>query len=243
MGIFTDQIAIVTGASSGVGRAIAQQLASYGAGLCLIGRNRDNLSTTAAEIQTTVSVPVFTYQVDLARIESIAAFVTRLRQDIHRVDVLVHSAGVIARGAVATTPVEEFDRHYAANVRAPYFLTQQLLPLLRAYQGQIVFINSSAAVNARAEVSQYAATKSALKALADSIREEVNGDGIRVLNVFLGRTATPMQAALYEEEKKLYNPELLLQPEDVAIVVSNALSLPRTAEVTDIHIRPLRKSY
>jgi NADP-dependent 3-hydroxy acid dehydrogenase YdfG len=242
MKIFTGQIAVVTGASSGVGMAIARQLASHGAGLCLAGRNRDKLGQIATEIQTP-SAPVFTYQVDLARSESIAEFVSRLRQDGHRVDVLIHSAGVIARGAVANMPVEDFDWQYATNLRAPYFLTQQLLPLLRVHQGQIVFINSSAALNARAEVSQYAATKSALKAVADSIREEVNADGIRVLSVFLGRTATPMQAALYESERKPYAPELLLQPEDVAAVISHALSLPRTAEVTEISIRPLRKSY
>jgi len=242
MGIFTDHIAVVTGASSGVGTAIARQLASLGAGVCLVGRNRENLSKVAAEVQT-LSARAFIYEVDLARTESITEFVNRLRQDVRRVDLLIHSAGVIARGTVETTSVEDFDWHYSTNVRAPYFLTQQLLPLLRMQQGQIVFINSSAAVNARAEISQYAATKSALKALADSVREEVNTDGIRVLSVFLGRTATPMQAALYDSEKKPYAPELLLQPEDVAAVVSNALSLPRTAEVTDINIRPLRKSY
>lgn len=242
MGIFSDQIAIVTGASSGVGMAIARHLASHGALLCLVGRNRAILKKLAAEVHF-LSAQALTYEVDLSRTENIHEFVTRLRQDVQRVDLLIHSAGVIARGRVETTPVEEFDWHYATNVRAPYLLTQQVLPLLKIHQGQIVFLNSSAALNARADVSQYAATKSALKALADSVRDEVNADGIRVLSVFLGRTATPMQAALYDNEKKPYAPELLLQPEDVAAVVGNALSLPRTAEVTEIHLRPLRKSY
>jgi NADP-dependent 3-hydroxy acid dehydrogenase YdfG len=242
MGIFTDQVAVVTGASSGVGLAIAKHLAAHGAILCLVGRNRENLDKAATEVRS-LAAQALIYEVDLARTESIAAFVTRLRQDVGRMDLLIHSAGVIARGAIEGTPVEDFDRHYQTNVRAPYFLTQQLLPLLRTQHGQIVFINSSAALNARAGVSQYAATKSALKVVADSLREEVNADGVRVLSVFLGRTATPMQAALYDNDKKPYAPELLLQPEDVAAVVGNALSLPRTAEVTDIHIRPLQKSY
>lgn len=113
---------------------------------------------------------------------------------------------------------------------------------MRSCKGQIVFINSSAGLNARADVGQYAATKHALKAIADSLREEVNADGVRVLSMFLGRTATPMQDAVHKMEGKEYHPECLIQPEDVAAVVVNALSLPRTAEVTDIHIRPMNKS-
>jgi NADP-dependent 3-hydroxy acid dehydrogenase YdfG len=104
-----------------------------------------------------------------------------------------------------------------------------------------VFVNSSVGLNARANVGQYAATKHALKALADSLRDEVNADAVRVLSVFLGRTATPMQASVHEMEGKEYHPERLLLPEDVAAVVINALSLPRSAEVTDINIRPLIK--
>jgi NADP-dependent 3-hydroxy acid dehydrogenase YdfG len=90
-------------------------------------------------------------------------------------------------------------------------------------------------------VGPYAATKHALKAFADSFREEVNAEGLRVLSVYLGRTASPMQARIHALEGKAYHPEYLLQPSDVAAVVLNALCLPRTAEVTDISLRPLRK--
>ncbi len=154
---------------------------------------------------------------------------------------LIHSAGVIDLGSIETAPVEGLDWQYSVNVRAPYALTQGLLPILRLSQGQIVFINSSAGLTARLGVSQYAATKHAIKAVADSLREEVNADGLRVLSVFVGRTATPMQAAVHEMEGRSYHPERLLQPEDVALLVVNALSLPRSAEVTDITIRPLVK--
>jgi NADP-dependent 3-hydroxy acid dehydrogenase YdfG len=114
---------------------------------------------------------------------------------------------------------------------------------LTAARGQIVFINSSVGLSAkRAEIGQYAATKHALKAIADTLREELNPKGIRVLSVYLGRTATPMQKALCHEERKAYHPEMLLQPEDVASVIVHALTLARTAEVTDISIRPMQKS-
>jgi NADP-dependent 3-hydroxy acid dehydrogenase YdfG len=107
-------------------------------------------------------------------------------------------------------------------------------------RGQIVFINSSVGLRARAGVGQYAATKHALKALADSLREEVNASGVRVISVYPGQTASPMQADLYEAAQKIYTPERLLQASDVAEVVVCALSLPRSAEVTDIALRPMQ---
>jgi NADP-dependent 3-hydroxy acid dehydrogenase YdfG len=79
--------------------------------------------------------------------------------------------------------------------------------------------------------------------LADSLRDEVNADGIRILSVYPGRTATPRIEALHAKEGRPYQPGLLLQPEDVASVVLNALTLPWTAEVTNISIRPMQKSY
>ena len=91
-------------------------------------------------------------------------------------------------------------------------------------------------------MAQYAATKHALRALADALREEVNERGVRVLSVFLGRTASRMQQAVHQHEKRPYNPGRLLQPSDVASMVLAALRLPRTAEVTDLHIRPMLKS-
>ena len=103
-------------------------------------------------------------------------------------------------------------------------------------------MNSSAAGSAPASHAAYAASKAGLRAFADSLRAEVNRDGIRVLSVFPGRTATAMQAAIFDAEGKAYRPELLLQPDDVAAAVIAALDLPRTAELTDLHVRPAIKS-
>ena len=124
----------------------------------------------------------------------------------------------------------------------PYALTQALLPMLKAQRGQVVFINSSSGIGAKPMTAQYDSTKHALKAIADSLRGEVNAHGVRVLSVYLGRTASEMQERIHQHEGKPYRPELLLQPADVASVIMNALNLPRTAEVTDIHIRPMMKT-
>lgn len=238
--MFAERVAVVTGASSGIGKAIALELAAQGAKLCLLGRNLESLKAIAQNIPA--SAPrARCYQIDLTLDEDICKLQDLLWQDFRRVDLLIHSAGVISLGEIKTASVEDFDWQYRVNVRAPYALTQALLPLLIPCQGQIVFINSSAGLSAKAGNGQYAATKHALKAIADSLRAEVNANGLRVLSVFPGRTATPMQADVCEFEGKSYFPDSLLQPQDIAVTVLQALSLPNSAEVTDISIRPLRK--
>jgi NAD(P)-dependent dehydrogenase (short-subunit alcohol dehydrogenase family) len=233
-------IALVTGASSGVGRAIALALARRGVELCIVGRNSAGLSETAAIARQASNVSSF--QLDLNNEITIQPLQDHL-SSTGRLDILVHSAGIIHQGPMESSPIEHFDLQYATNVRAPYLLTQRLLPLLAASRGQVVFINSSAGLLVRgSEVGQYAATKHALKAVADSFREEVNPKGIRVLTIYLGRTATPMQQAACLHEGKLYKPENLLQPADVASLIVHTLMLPRTAEVTDINIRPMIKT-
>ncbi len=241
MAVLNNQIAVITGASSGIGRAIALDLAQQGVNLGLVGRNLERLEAVAKIAQKT-SPKVLTYSIDLSISENIAKLKKNLQQDFGQVDLLVHSAGVFSMGLLQETTVEKLDALYQNNVRAPYLLTQTLLPMIVSSRGQIVFINSSVIQRARANVGQYAATKHALKAIADSLREEVNAQQVRVLSVFPGRTATPIQAMIHAMEAKPYHPEHLMQPEDVASVVINALSLPRSVEVTDINLRPFAKS-
>jgi NADP-dependent 3-hydroxy acid dehydrogenase YdfG len=233
-------IAVVTGAGSGVGQAVAWALAAQGATLCLVGRTLATLQATARSVNH-VKVTTRCYPTDLTHDGAVQALAEQLHHEWDAIDILVHSAGVYAMGKIEATPVTELDRQYRTNVRAPYLLTQALLPLLRRRQGQVVFINSLVVITAGGQVGAYAATKHALTALANSFREEVNAEGLRVLSVYIGSTASPMQAMIHTLKSREYHPEYLLQPSDVAAVVLNALCLPRTAEVTDINIRPMRK--
>src|SRR5207244_3912334 len=158
-----------------------------------------------------------------------------------RTDILVHSNGTHISGLLDRARLRDFDRMWATNVRGPFLLTQLLTPSLRSYSGQIVFVNSSVGLDARAGVGQFSATQHALRALAETLRIELNADGVRVLNVYPGRTATERQRKIFREEGRKYRPERLLQPEEVAGMVVQSLALPRTAEVTDISIRSLVK--
>lgn len=233
-------VAVVTGAGGGVGRAIAIALAREGVKLCLVGRDPVKLAATATAAR--LFSPVTEFQLDLTVDEAFQPLVQHLEGEVGRLDVLVHCAGVVQQDPMERARIADLDFQYASNVRAPYAVTQRLLPLLTAARGQIVFINSSVGLTAkRPDVGQYAATKHALKAIADSLREEVNPKGVRVLTIYLGRTATPMQEAICRQEGRAYHPEALLQPEAVASVVVQALLLPSTAEVTDISIRPMTR--
>ncbi|MGH7824068.1 MAG: SDR family oxidoreductase [Candidatus Binatia bacterium] len=232
---FAGKLAVVTGASSGIGKAIAGELSARGAAVCLLGRRLETLQTVARTMQE--NARTLAYQIDLTAPEQIESFADSFSRDCGQVDMLVHSAGVIAFGSLETASVRDLDRQFNVNVRAPYLLTRALLPMLKSRQGQIVFINSSAGLSPVANSGQYSATKHALKAVADTLREEINSHGVRVLNVFAGRTATPMQATVHAYEDRPYRPEKLMKPEDVASMVAHALSFPTNVEVTAIHMR------
>jgi NAD(P)-dependent dehydrogenase (short-subunit alcohol dehydrogenase family) len=234
------QTAVVTGASSGVGAAIARALGARGARLCLLGR-RPELLQELIRPSPSDWAEGLAFRVDLAVPEQIENFAATFARDCGRADMLIHCAGVIALGSTESSRAAELDWQLKVNLYAPYLLTQALLPLLKQRQGQITFINSTAGVTAGSMSGQYAASKHGLTAIADSLRHEVNSAGVRVLSVFLGRTATPMQAAVHAFEGRPYFPEKLIQPADVAEIVVHAMSLPRTAEVTSIHIRPFAK--
>ena len=242
MGALSGQIAVVTGAGSGIGQAMAWALASQGATVCLVGRTRHKLEATAASLAAGAP-PAAVLPTDLASDEQMDGLKAELERRFGRLDVLVLCAGEIAHGSVESSTVETFDRLYRANVRANFRLIQGLLPLLKKGPGQVVVVNSSVGLSSRPNAGQFSATQHALKAVTDALRSEVNDHGIRVLSVYPGRVATPRMATMYQKDGKEYKPELLLQPADLASVVLTVVTLPRTAEVTDISIRPALKSY
>ena len=233
-------VALVTGASSGIGLALARVLARRGMSLCLTGRDVGRLEAAAAEVRS-LGAEARTRTADLGSDADLRGLAEWVHAEAGRLDLLVHSAGSIHLGAIDVVGWGDLDTDYRINLRAPFLLTKALLPLLQASSGQIVFVNSSAGLVAGTDNGLYAATKHALRSLAGSIRDRVNPWGIRVLSVFPGRTATPMQEAVVRFEQKPYHPEELLQPGDVADIVAAALALPRTAEVTDVVVRPMQK--
>jgi NAD(P)-dependent dehydrogenase (short-subunit alcohol dehydrogenase family) len=230
-----DTVALVAGASGGIGRAIAFDLLGAGAEVFMLGRSMARLVEPPPPDKARAKCHFI--MADLTENGAVG----RIAEDISprgRLDILVLSSGIYERSREPTV----FARQIAANLVGPYALIQQFLPFLIRAQGQVVFINSTQGLRAAAGIGQYAATKHAMKAVADSLRDEVNSDGVRVTSVFLGRTATDLQRAIFAAEGRPYPPERLIQPADVAGLVLFLLQLPRTSEVTDVVLRPMRKT-
>lgn len=220
---------LLTGAGSGVGSAVADVLHARGDDLVLLARNDQRTAELqerypGADVRTA----------DLAEFDKIAERVT----GIERLDAVVHSAGVIELGPIGELPFEHLTAQLRVNLVAPTELTRALLPALRAARGQVVFLNSSAGLVANPEWGAYAASKFGLKAIADSLREEEAGHGVRVTSVYLGRTSTPMQQKVREQEGLPYDAADWASPESAAATIVHTLDLPRDLTIPDVRVRP-----
>lgn len=220
----------VVGASGDIGKAIAVSLMRAGAEVLALGRRFDRLWHDASAICQHRPTFLTTDLTDLAAVKQMVEKIAATP----RLDALILTAGVYRRSQDPEVLRQQMD----ANVIGPYTLIMGLLPLLADSKGDIICVNSSQALKASAGVGQYAATKHAMKAFIDSLREEVNGKGIRVTSIYLGRTAGQTQRQLFATEGRQYRPERLIQPADVAHVIGAILQMPPTAEITDINMRP-----
>ena len=229
-------VIMITGASSGIGAALARLLAGPGRTIHLQGRDETRLAALAAEVDGSGATAII-HRIDLADPVAVDAEASRLSHQISRLDALVHSAGAVTLGTVESSDITDLDRQYAINLRAPFAFTTALTPALVAASGQAIFVNSGAGQRASPGWSQYASSKFGLRALADAYRAEVADRGVRVTTVYPGRTATPMQAEVHRQEGRPYDPNIHAKPEDVASCIAHALEMPRTAIVPEISVR------
>lgn len=222
---------LLTGATSGIGAALAAALHRRGDDLVLIARDEATAAVLAERFSgATVHVA------DLERPEAMAAALAgRMPAQL---DSLLHVAGVVELGPVARLTAAQWQRTLAVNLAAPAELTRVALPALRRGRGRVVFVNSGAGLAASPEWSAYAASKFGLRALADALRAEERANGVRVTSVFPGRTATPMQERVHEQEGADYDADAWIRPESVVTAILTALDLPRDADLTDVRVRP-----
>jgi NADP-dependent 3-hydroxy acid dehydrogenase YdfG len=230
--------AVITGATSGIGLAVALRLLRDGAKAYLLGNRFDRLKALIEnQVDIDASNAGFCH-VNLENEAEINQTTLSITKELY-VDYLIHCAGYYDNKSFEHADVTSLDTSYRVNVRAPYLITKQLLPGLTRARGSLVFINSSVVMGIRKKnILHYSTMKTALKNMADLIRLEVSDCGIRVVNVVPGKTATPMQQRVSEQEGYAFIPEKMLQPEQLADVIHCIIHLPASVEVTDISIRP-----
>ncbi|OWA10563.1 short chain dehydrogenase [Streptomyces sp. CS113] len=225
---------VITGAGSGIGAAVARRLHERGDEIVLHARDAGRAKELAAALPGAKTLVG-----DLADPAKLSwAFSHQALPD--RVDSLLHIAGVVDLGPVGDLTPKTWINQLNVNLVAPAELTRLLLPQLRVAQGQVLFVNSGSGLNAHAGWAAYGASKHGLKALADALRQEEHANGVRVTSVYPGRTASPMQAKVHQQEGKEYDPAKWIDPESVATTILMALDLPRDAEVNDLTVRPGR---
>jgi NAD(P)-dependent dehydrogenase (short-subunit alcohol dehydrogenase family) len=230
------QVAVVTGAGTGIGAAIACKLAELGAITLLGGRRRAPLESTAAAIaQSGGRAEIAECDVlDLRSVESLAA---RVERDFGRIDILVNNAGVGSfAGSLHQMPPESWDRVLNTNLRGVYFCIRSFAPLMvRAGFGHIVNISSLAGKNPLPNGAAYAASKWGLNGLSYSVAEELRRHNIRVSLVCPGSVHTDLSPHEGKDPKKM------LQPEDVAQVVAMLVTQQPQSFVSEVLLRPTLK--
>ena len=162
----------------------------------------------------------------------------RIVEGLPRLDVLLHAAAISLPFSTEEADQELWREHFEVNVFAAAELTRLSLPLLRASQGTVIFIGSGASTNPAPGNVVYAASKHALKAIADSLRMEETNAGVRVSTVAPGQTDTELLRRANEKRGEAYVPELYIRPGTVASAVRFVVDAPPDTQLTDVALRP-----
>ncbi len=238
------QVAVITGAGRGIGRAIALTLAELGAHAVLCGRSRPALEQTSAAIQASGgqnsakgSVKSSVIECDVTDLDSVEALAERIESTFHRIDILVNNAGIGgAEGPLHQLAPGNWDRVLNTNLRGVYYCIRSLAPIMiKARSGHIINISSLAGKNALPNGAAYAASKWGLNGLTYSVAEELRAHNIRVSVICPGSTNTEFSPHPGK------NAEKMLQAADVAHVVAMLVTQSPQSFASEILLRPTQK--
>lgn len=227
----TNKVAIVTGASRGIGKAIALCLAEEGTNLALVARTKKDLEVTAFACEQ-FGITAKIYPFDLTQTDKIPELVNQIRKDFKHVDILVNDAGRYEEGDPFESNVKKWDYTLDINFKSVYHLTNEVIKLFPESEGAVINISSISGLTITGGGEIYNASKAALKSYGGCLFEDVRERGIKVTNIYPGYVNTSMTAGDELDHGKM------IQPKDIASAVLWAIQTPRTACPTDITIRP-----
>jgi NAD(P)-dependent dehydrogenase (short-subunit alcohol dehydrogenase family) len=228
-------VALVTGGSRGIGRAIALKLSSLGSAVAICGRDSSALAATAAEIQQS-GVPALSQSADVTRSAEVAALVEKTEAALGPISILINNAGVGLFGPTHEKSEADWDRVLDTNLKGVFLVSRAVAPLMiRRGAGDIINISSLAGRNSFAGGGIYCASKWGLQGLSACMAEDLREHGIRVSVVCPGSVATEFSG------RKPKDPSKVLTPEDVAHAVAMIVLQGPQSFVSEVQLRPVRK--
>lgn len=228
-------VALVTGGSRGIGRAIAVRLAELGSSVAICGRDARALASAEVELKK-VGVLVFSRVADVTRASDITSFVEKAQAALGPISILVNNAGIGLFGPIHEKTEPDWDRVLNTNLKSIFLVSREVIPsMMRRGSGDIINISSLAGRNAFAGGGIYCASKWGVQGLSACMAEDLRDYGIRVSVVCPGSVATEFSSRPKDAEKALI-------PEDVAHAVAALVTQRPQSFISEIQLRPLRKA-
>ncbi len=227
------KVALITGASKGIGKAIAIQLAKNQFDICVVGRSVKDLLSLIAELEG-YGIKCSFVACDLSHTDSFTHVIDEVIRVHGQLDVLINNAGLASSVSVADTSVDDWDRIFAVNARAPFFLSQAAVPFLKQSNSPfIINIGSVVGFKGYANQAAYASSKHALAGFTKVLAKEVQPDGIQVHLISPGGVNTEM----VREMRPDIDTEKLIQPEEIAELVEFILTRKGKGTIDHFYIR------
>ncbi|HDJ2726768.1 TPA: SDR family oxidoreductase [Staphylococcus aureus] len=231
MTVLTDKVAVVTGAGSGIGEAIATLLHEEGVKVILAGRNKDKLQNVANQLaQDSVKV----VPTDVTKEEEVDELIKMAQQTFGGLDIVINSAGQMLSSKITDYQVDEWDSMIDVNIKGTLYTAQAALPtMLEQSSGHLINIASISGFEVTKSSTIYSATKAAVHTITQGLEKELAKTGVKVTSISPGMVDTAITAAYNPTDRKK------LEPQDIAEAVLYALTQPKHVNVNEITVRPV----
>jgi NADP-dependent 3-hydroxy acid dehydrogenase YdfG len=234
-----DKVVLITGASSGIGAAVALELAAAGARVVIGARRLDRLEALSAEIKAKGGT-VLAHALDVTSRADMEAFVALAVTEFGRVDVLVNNAGLMPLSLMASLKVDEWDRMIDVNIKGVLYGIAAVLPVMNAQEsGQIINVSSIGGLTVSPTAAVYCATKYAVRAISDGLRQE--NAKLRVTCVYPGVVESELADTITDPvaaEAMVAFRSIALKPDAIARAIRHVIAQPEDVDTSEIVVRP-----